>query len=246
MWATFDNFAATTGSDPAATSNTVGAGDAAPPVDRTQLTNIAGALENMDVLSGALDNFHNRLRGRLVGDGVTVPQPPGSTPPTPFFPIRAGYMRILRLRLVDGFGQFVDLAGSSDKTSVESTQILTSVPLSGDNVAGLVALAPRFTSPARLWLRFLDATDDSQDAVGTASPTCGFLMPNHLDGDLEFFDENGVGLGFVRPDPRSGIVWEEAPGQPSTLGQSPSRSKYPPAEPGALLSEPLKAALQGR
>jgi hypothetical protein len=49
-------------------------------------------------------------------------------------------------------------------------------------------------------------------------------MPNHLDGDLEYFGADGSNLGDVRPDPQAGIVWEDAPGVPSTIGQSPDRA----------------------
>jgi hypothetical protein len=49
-------------------------------------------------------------------------------------------------------------------------------------------------------------------------------MPNHLDGDLEFFDADGQNLGVVRPDPAAGVLWEDAPGRPSTVGQQPARA----------------------
>jgi hypothetical protein len=94
------------------------------------------------------------------------------------------------------------------------------VPRRGD----LQAMPPRFTSPSRLWLRFMDATGGAQEASSTVSPVCGYLMPNHLDGDLEFFDVDGQNLGVVRPDPAAGVVWEDAPGRPSTVGQLPSRA----------------------
>jgi hypothetical protein len=195
-----------------------------PPIDRSVLNDIASALESMDVLTGALDNFHTRLRGGLTGDGVTVPQPPGSPPPVPFLPFRAGYLRVLRLRLVDGFGQFVDLAGSSATTSANPASILTSAPAQVPQQPGLVALPPRYTPPARLWLRFVTATDDRTDATADQGPVCGFLVPNHLDGDLEFFDVDGTGLGAVRADPQAGIAWDDAPGQPSTVGRSPAQA----------------------
>jgi hypothetical protein len=41
---------------------------------------------------------------------------------------------------------------------------------------------------------------------------------------MEFFDAAGTNLGVVRPDPAAGVVWEEAPGQASTLGKSPARA----------------------
>jgi len=41
---------------------------------------------------------------------------------------------------------------------------------------------------------------------------------------VEFFGADGFNLGDVRPDPQAGIVWEDAPGVPSTVGQSPDRA----------------------
>ncbi|MBV9766214.1 MAG: hypothetical protein JOZ48_15315, partial [Acidobacteriaceae bacterium] len=194
------------------------------PADTAVLNDIVSALDDMDVLSGAMDNFHTRLRGGLPGDGLTVPQPPGSPAPVPFIPVRAGFLRILRLRLVDGFGQFVDLAGSSDQQQANPNQIITTGPAEVPNTPGVAALPPRFTSPARLWLRYLQAGDDTKDANATTSPVCGYVLPNHLDGSLEFFDDTGANLGEIMPDAQAGIVWEEAPGQPSTVGQNPARA----------------------
>jgi hypothetical protein len=193
------------------------------PVDRSQLEDIANALENMDVLVGAFDNFNTRLRGMIKGDGVST-QPSGSPVPTPFFPMRSGFLRVRRLRLVDCFGQFVDLGGSSDTNLADPNQWLKSEPVHVVGREDLAAMPPRFTSPARLWFRFRDASGADQDATDAISPVAGYLLPNHLDGALEFFDDSGANLGVVRPDPAAGVVWEEAPGQPSTLGKSPGRA----------------------
>lgn len=194
-----------------------------PSIDRSPLADIAGTLESMDVLVGALDGFHTMLRGGLEGDGKTT-QPSGSAGPTPFVPFRAGVMKIERLRLVDCFGQFVDLAGSSDTSFVDPAQLIEGESMRIDAQPGAISLPPRFTSPARLWLRFSDAAGSGQDATPDITPVCGYLMPNHLDGALEFFDVQGGNLGFVRPDDVSGaIVWEIAPGVPSTVGQNPGQ-----------------------
>jgi hypothetical protein len=190
-----------------------------PPVDRSALQDIAGTLENMDVLAGALDNFHTRLRGGLTGDGKTT----GPTP-TPFVQLRAGFLRILRLRLVDCFGQFVDLAGSGPLTIADPKQIVQTEPVQVTGRPDIAVLPPRFTSPTRLWFRFMDGSTDVQEATTDITPVCGYLLPNHLDGDLEFFDVAGANLGDVRPDPEAGILWETAPGVASTVGSSPARS----------------------
>ena len=193
-----------------------------PSVDRSALQDILDTLDSMDVLAGAADNFTRQMRGGYAPDGHS--KPANNSIPTPFVPLRAGFLRILRLRLVDGYGQFLDLAGSSDSAILDSTQLIESEPLETPGRAELLAMPPRYTSPARLWFRYMAADGSENEADATTLPVCGFLMPNHLDGDLEFFDAIGANLGFVRPDPQAGIVWEDAPGVPSTVGQSPARA----------------------
>lgn len=193
-----------------------------PPVDRSSLQDILDTLDSMDVIAGAIDNFTRQMRGGNPPDGKSAPAD-GSVP-NPFVPLRAGFMRILRLRLVDSFGQFLDLGGSSDTAILNSATLIESQPFVTSNRPELLALPPRFTSPSRLWFRYMAADGSENEANADISPVCGFLMPNHLDGDLEFFDVDGSNLGFVRPDPQSGIVWEDAPGVPSTVGQSPVRA----------------------
>ncbi len=210
-------------------TGTAGATGSISQIDRSELDDIASALENMDVLCGALDAFHQQLRGGIMGDGTTT-LAEGQSIPNPFFPMRAGFLRIVRLRLVDGFGQVLDLADSGDQSPVNPALINASIPMELDNHPNLQLLSPRFTSPSRLWMRFSDASG-ANDPDGTAtqanstvSPICGFLLPNHLDGALEFFDANGQNQGVLRPDAVAGIVWEDSPGLPSTVGQTPERA----------------------
>jgi hypothetical protein len=200
-------------------------GTPVPADEQNILADIATTLEHMDVLSGPLDGFLDFLRGGYPGDGKSAP-PQGTPVPKNFFPVRAGFLRILRLRLVDGYGQFVDLAGSSDTTVADPSKILNSQPLQLDSThPSIEVLPPRFTSPSRLWFRYTPADGSSKDdATADAPPVCGYLLPNHLDGDLEFFDATGLNLGVVRTDAAAGIVWEDAPGTPSTVGQTPARA----------------------
>ena len=193
-----------------------------PAVDRSALQDILDTLDSMDVLAGAADNFTRQMRGGFPSDGLSAPT--DSSIPAPFVPLRAGFMRLLRLRLVDSYGQFLDLLGSSDNAILNSAALYKSEPLVTPGRPELLALPPRFTSPARLWFRYMAADGSENEATPDVSPVCGFLMPNHLDGDLEFFDTDGSNLGFVRPDPQAGVIWEDAPGVPSTVGQSPARA----------------------
>jgi hypothetical protein len=196
-------------------------------VDRSTLEDIATALESMDTLSAGLDGINTALRGGLVGDGTSTP-PEGAPVPSPFHVLRAGFMRILRLRLVDCFGQFVDLAGSGPQADADPNRITRSQPLEVTSRPELLALPPRFTSPARLWLRFMDAGGKNEEArLGTdqspaVSPVCGYLMPNHLDNALMVYAADASDRGVVRLPFQGDVLWEDAPGRPSTVGQSPS------------------------
>jgi len=188
---------------------------------QTDLDHIADELERMDALVGAMDRFNTKLRAGFVADGIAAPGPEEEVPDD-FWPLRSGFMRITRLRLVDCFGQVLDLVGPESRAEAELEQIVRSEPLTVADRGDLIELAPRFTAPSRLWFRFVTATDDAVEAGDGASPTCGFVMPNHLDGDLQFHSVDGLGLGAVRFDAASGVVWEDSPGRPTTIGKSPS------------------------
>jgi hypothetical protein len=187
---------------------------------QTDLDHIADELEKMDVLVGAMDRFTSMLRAGYAADGKSAPDD-GAVPPD-FWAFRGGFLKVRRLRLVDCFGQTLDLLGSAADRPADVESLLCSEPLIVADRPDLVELAPRFTAPARLWLRFVSADDDAVDASDTVSPVCGFVLPNHLDGDLQLYSADGAALGAVRLDAAAGVVWEESPGQPATLGSTPS------------------------
>jgi hypothetical protein len=191
--------------------------------DEGDLRSVADALAGMDVLAGALDRFHTRLRGGFVADGAAKPDA-GAAAPAPFVALRAGFLRIRRLRLVDCFGQVLDLAGSSAETGADMALIVRSEPMTVVARPDLIELAPRFTAPTRLMLRFVDAGNDNVEANDDISPLCGFLLPDHLDAELQVHAADGDGLGAVRFDASAGVLWEDAPGKPGTVGASPKRA----------------------
>ncbi len=191
--------------------------DTISPADQARLGSIASLLDGMDVLSTTLDGLDVQLRGgapSVVGPATPAP----ATAPPGMLALRSGRLRITRLRLVDCFGQTLDLAGSSDTTPADPTRLLVGDVLADPSQPGTGLLPPRFTAPARLWFRWADAQSSATD--GTIAPLCGFVLPNHLDGDLEMFDPTGAGLGTVRSDPTSGVAFEDAAGRPTTVGQS--------------------------
>ena len=197
--------------------NAPGSGPPGTGTDPGLLDDIATALDNMDVLSCGLNGILAALRGGSPADGAAL-LAEGAT--TPFFASRAGFLRIARLRLVDGFGQFVDLCGSSDTTPAQGYLVADSTAVPG--YSGLLAQPPRFSAPARARFRFMSADQAGVEADYQTSPVCGFVMPNHLDGSLEFFNTDGSGAGSLQPDPSGVLCWLGAPGLPSSAGQSPA------------------------
>jgi len=195
-------------------------GTAQDPVQPSQLEDIASELAQMDVLSCGLDGLATQLRGGIPADGTSAA--PGGTVPTPFFAMRAGFLRFLRLRLVDGFGQFIDLCGSD--ASHDAQGYLVSGPLSVPDQPGVLGLAPRFTAPTRGWFRFMSAQTPGQEADYQTSPVCAFMLPNHLDGSLEFFNADGGPAGLLQPLGDGTVSWQDAPGRPTPAGQDPAGS----------------------
>jgi hypothetical protein len=190
------------------------------------------ALRNMDVMAATLDGVHARLRDEPTGQWVGSDAPP-PLDPDPHAPgLIAGSMRPTRLRLVDTFGQVVDLLGSGPDEPAAAAEALTSRPTTVPDHPGLVALTPRFAAPSRLMFRFVDAGDLAnavpttplEDADESVRPVAGFLLPDHLDGALEVFDASGTALGQLLPalDGTGRAVWEVAPGRPTGAGDLPS------------------------
>jgi len=210
--------ASTDGVDP-----TVGAGV------QTIAQAFVAALRNMDVMAATLDGVHARLRGEPTGQWVGFDPPPAPTPDPAARGLIAGSLRPIRLRLVDTFGQVVDLLGSGPGQPADADTALTSRPVTVTGRPGLMALTPRFAAPSRLLFRFVDARPGPnppalEDTDESARPVCGYLLPDHLDGALELFDADGTALGQLLPalDGTGRAVWERAPGFATAAGQPPS------------------------
>ena len=157
---------------------------------------VVTALADMDVLSSTLDPLHEELGPRVA--------------------LRGGTLTLTRLRLVDGFGQFVDLVGESGSATVTVAETLRDETTQG------VRLPPRIIAPARLWLRYADGSGGDALASADVSPVAGYLLPNHLDGALEIFDADGTSRGALRPSDDGGVVFEAAPGIATRLGARPA------------------------
>lgn len=130
---------------------------------------------------------------------------PGDQATANFGPLRAGFMTIMEMRFVDVFGQLLQMQTANPDP--DNLQVIPSErlkPMSGDTAnAGKVYLAPRLLMPSRLWFRWLSAahnTDLTADFVEmnahpATSPVCGWMLPNHLDNSLMFYNADGTPIG---------------------------------------------------
>lgn len=122
------------------------------------------------------------------------------TPAYAFTPIRAGCLKLLRLRLVDSFGRTHEL-----KTDVVNTASALRAPAS----PYLLRFSPRLAQPSRLEFRWLDGDRGERESNShpSTTPICGWLLTNRLDMSLMFYDASGKALGYFQD---GGASWHEA------------------------------------
>lgn len=109
-----------------------------------------------------------------------------------FCPLRSGFLGIESLEIVDVFGQRMQLF-TPKLTNDGMLQLLPSTflsPLSGDRAhLGKAFLPPRLLTPTRLYMKWIDASPQ------LSTPACGWVLPNHLDHALFFYDHDGIAIG---------------------------------------------------
>ena len=126
-----------------------------------------------------------------------------------FGPLRAGFLQVMELTIVDVFGQIMQLSTAviNPDTSLQTIVSYNMQPDAGDTVnANWIYLAPRLLAPSRVWFRWLSAEHNDQVAGISSdfvemnghpatSPVCGWVLPNHLDASLFFYSQAGAPIG---------------------------------------------------
>lgn len=150
-----------------------------------------------------------------------------------FGPIRSGFMQVRSLEIIDVFGQTMVL-NTSTQTSDGSLHTTPSIPLqpvSTDTVnQEKIFLPPRILTPTRLWFRWLSASfDPSVDGITedfvemnshpATSPVCGWILPNHLDILLFFYDADGAAIGSFGIEHNT-LKYRTRPGNPANVSDS--------------------------
>jgi hypothetical protein len=123
---------------------------------------------------------------------------------TSFFPLRGGLFRLSMLRVIDGFGQALEIipAGTPGQPSLENNRIKTSAAMLPCKMGGKAywVLPPRIIQPARLCFDWLSAADNSRvtDSDPGTSPLCGWLLYNKLNQAVMVFGSSGTELGELK------------------------------------------------
>ncbi len=155
---------------------------------------------NDEAIKNPIDNWYN------FGFNGQAAIAKGLLPQLNFGPLRSGFAEIFSLEIVDVFGQRMTLATSplNPDGSLQISVAQSLKPAPGDIAhQGQIFLPPRLLTPARLWFAWLSATHDNQvpadfvemNSHPATTPVFGWVMPNHLDNSLFFYDADGAAIG---------------------------------------------------
>lgn len=148
-----------------------------------------------------------------------------------FSPVRAGFLRLHKLRLIDRMGYYQDI----DRPSVYAGEGM--LPPGENNPVSCVMLPPRLPQPLMLSAFLADASRKEPTeslAVPEASPVCGYLAANYLNQSIMVYTASGVhSCSICLTQTGASIRMENAPLLP--------RTPVPPSD----LDPQMAAFLQG-
>lgn len=194
---------------------------------RRDLADLERFLQPLDMASASLDGIREQLLGIDYVGGLSSGPGEDDRPRAdgPAHPLFGGRVALRRLRLVDAFGRTLDVP-------FEGVDTTTKLHVADDPAA--IAVRPRLQHGSRLLLRLVDpahggdgaqapeAFVDQVDAARAVNPVVGYLLPDHIDEALEFFDVAGTAIGQLGHHELTGAVrWEPAPGRPLAPGAGP-------------------------
>ncbi|HZN18184.1 MAG TPA: hypothetical protein VFB84_08380 [Micromonosporaceae bacterium] len=196
-----------------------------PRADQDDLSRLGDLMAPLDLVSASLDGVREQLLGipyvGVVDRGPgTDPKPRATADPTVLF---AGSLAVEALRLVDAFGRVLDVpSGALDATSTTAGLEVAGAPRAmrlRPRIQHLARWLFRLTDPAQAAAAHPDALHeayvDQLDPAGAVNPVAGFLLPDHIDEELEAFTVAGQPVGSLTHEAVTGAVtWEPAPGRP--------------------------------
>jgi hypothetical protein len=168
----------------------------------TNRTDPLTPLINKAATESARDNWY-----RFGFNGQT-PTPTGDQAIYNFGPARSGFAAFLDAEIVDVFGQRMQLETEhlNPDGTLETIASIALRPAEGDDKSkDKIYLPPRLFAHSRLWFRWISArhvaipgiSDDfvEMNTRPSTSPIFGWIVPNHLDLSLFFYDHDGAAIG---------------------------------------------------
>ena len=163
-----------------------------------------------DPFASALDkNFIDNVKKAMKDMPTTTPLPENK-----FNPIQDGAVVIKRIRLVDSFGRFKEIAEEDIGDSMIFSSEVKPVFLR-DKIG--IKLFTRIIPNSRLSFRLLTAYDKTQETNfhPSTNPICGWILLNNIDNSLMLYDQEGNAIGSlvaVKSKEQGDVIWKSAPG----------------------------------
>jgi hypothetical protein len=125
-------------------------------------------------------------------------------------PVRAGFLQF-SINSIDIYGQKRPLNIIQTICSEELTTVFNNTI-----EPNIVYMPARITEPARLQFRWLAAIGDAiveMNSHPATTPICGWFLPNHLDGSMFIYNQEGRSMGtlFLNGN-QTEVMWQSAPG----------------------------------
>lgn len=188
---------------------------------------LTAAINNAALTGNVNDNWYNDAFN------ADAPIPTGPMALGNFGPLRSGFLAVNGLEIVDVFGQRMTLKTPVLNTdgSLDVIAAMTMAPAANDTAnKGKLYLPPRLLAPSRLWFRWLSATYNNEvagvnddfvemNSHPASSPVCGWVMPNHLDEGLFFYDADGAAVGSFGVEHKS-LKYRTRAGNPDNPSDS--------------------------
>ena len=141
---------------------------------------------NPAIFAGSQESPRDPIVELVKGSNFASPDPE-----KPFLPIRAGHMKVLALSIVDAFGQTLQLRNLDNP--VRAASLLAPGPKNEQ----LLSFPPRLIQPLRLCFDW-SPTANPPGTFPYNHPVCGWVIPNHLDKSLTFYDGRGTPWGALQ------------------------------------------------
>jgi len=121
-----------------------------------------------------------------------------------FFAIRSGMFKLNMLRVIDTYGQAIDLIPSDNDMpapDINNKRLVNAagLPLRQVNNDYYFVLPPRIVQPARLRFNWVSGNNTSRitDADPGTNPVCGWLLHNKLSNSISVFETQGAAIAEI-------------------------------------------------